>query len=467
MAIDLVIRLPGAGYYLTGWLLDPAGLVGMATLRGSSSLAERLDSRWTRVPRADVSDGFRSDPLFQDRIRNDLHGFTVFIPGPTAADERVWLELDVAGGMVAFMPLYPYAGDTPENRRRILESFDIHKPSAGAIVEQHVGPLFHALKRTPKREIAFAPIRQAPETPGATGVIIPLVDPATPINVVVSQFASEKSAGLRLVFVCSATIGDAGIKTLIELLSFYGIDADVIAALEPVDPCQALEIGVRATTVERLIFLAPTVYGSAPGWLAGLAAALPAGDTQRAMSPTLLYEDWSIKHAGIETVAMLETAPYASAASRHAGYSRHWAAANAPQASLAAAIECSVLSRAAFESVGGFSEGYALVGLKGLDFFLRLRRAGIAIEWNPAIEAYALDDPNSSHEYWTKTGEMADGWSLQRSWRTSLPPLTDAPAADAAHRAIPRSAKPFAGRTSGSAAASHLRADGNTSTLPS
>jgi hypothetical protein len=434
MAIDLSIRLPGAGHYVTGWLLDPACHVTAVTLRGASGVATRIDSLWTRVPRGDVSDAFRDTPLLHGRSPTDLHGFTIFVADAGASEGRYWLELDLRGDAVAFMPLLSETGDTPVNRRRILESFDIHKSSAAAIVENHVGPLFDALKRTPKRKIGFDRLRRA-ESDASITAIVPLVEPAVATNIVVSQFAVERDRGVRLVLVCSAAFGDAAAKRLAQQLSFYDVDADLILAQEAVDSCQALEIGVEATTEERLLFLAPSVHGIGAGWLSRLAGALD--EAAVAASPTLLYEDWSVKHAGIEGVAFLEAAPYATAPSRHAGYPRSWAAAQSARPSLAAAIECCVIRRSAFVAAGGFSEGYALPALKGLDLFLRLRRAGGTTLWTPEVEAYALDDPHSSQEYWAKTGEMADGWSFRKSWDGSVPAVAE-PAQDA--RPLPTSA---------------------------
>src|SRR4029077_2800588 len=107
MAVDLAAYVEGGAWYLTGWLLDPANEVQSVTLRGANGFDERLDTRWTRVPRADVVGGFKAEPLFQGGIGHDLHGFTVCVPYFT--DPHVWLELRLTGEHYAFVPLAPRA----------------------------------------------------------------------------------------------------------------------------------------------------------------------------------------------------------------------------------------------------------------------------------------------------------------------------------------------------------------------
>ena len=85
----------GAGWYITGWLLDPSKLVSAVMLHGPAGVeGKRLDSVWTRLPREDVSAGFRGNPLFEGRISDDLHGFTVFVaddkPDTSPGSSSTW-----------------------------------------------------------------------------------------------------------------------------------------------------------------------------------------------------------------------------------------------------------------------------------------------------------------------------------------------------------------------------------------
>jgi hypothetical protein len=141
------------------------------------------------------------------------------------------------------------------------------------------------------------------------------------------------------------------------------------------------------------------------------------------VSPTLLYEDWSIRYAGIDGIRFLSAAPFADVAAERAGYPRGWMASAAVTPTLVAALDCCAMTRSAFEAVDGFGGGYALPALQGPDLFLRMRLAGVRIAWLPDVELYALDDAVSSDAYWARTGEMIDGWQFRAAWQNRLPPL--------------------------------------------
>jgi hypothetical protein len=55
LASDVTFRVDGGGFYLTGWLLDPAKLVSAVRLRGTRGFVERIDTTWTRTERPDVT----------------------------------------------------------------------------------------------------------------------------------------------------------------------------------------------------------------------------------------------------------------------------------------------------------------------------------------------------------------------------------------------------------------------------
>jgi hypothetical protein len=417
MAVDLAAPVNGAGWYLTGWLLDPLGLVTAVALRDTAGAVERLDQRWTRVPREDVSAGFRDEPLFQGTIAHDLHGFTVFVPSPGGRD--AWLELTLVGDHVAFMPLAPIDADGLEGKRRLLSSFDIHKPSAEEIVERHLGPLFHAAKNASPRVVGHRVLRSgaalADGDAADSVLVIPLTDPSCHAGIVAASLAScAPGAGVAPLFVCSPAVAPS-LEALLRALGFYGIDAAVVLADAPIDLCAAVEIAARATSAPFLVLQSPTSHATSSGWAARLVEAL--GPDAAAASPTLLYEDWSIRYAGIGGLRLSEQSPYAEPEAQRVGMPRGALMVSAVTPTRAATLECCALRRTAFESVDGFSAGYALPETNGLDFFLRLDAAGETLLWVPEIVLYALDDAAAADSYWARTGERVDGWSLRASWQ--------------------------------------------------
>ena len=75
---DLLLPMPGVGYLFTGWLLDPETGVERVLLKSDEGFYARLDQRWVRRPRPDVSDGFAAQPAvhgpdLDDRSHARLH----------------------------------------------------------------------------------------------------------------------------------------------------------------------------------------------------------------------------------------------------------------------------------------------------------------------------------------------------------------------------------------------------------
>jgi hypothetical protein len=429
MAVDVAACVPGAGWYVTGWLLDPLDLVSAVLLRGAGGMGERLDARWTRLARDDVSAGFRDDPLFAAHITGDHHGFAVFVPGD-AAESRCWIELDLGSHGAAFLPIAITAAAGLSERKRLLATVDLHKAAATEIIERQLGPLFHATGAAAETKTAYRTLRQAAGRDARTALIVPLAEDGIKSNIVVSHLAGTAlGSDVRVVFVCSPHLTDV-LRRLPRDLEFYGFPADVLVAAEAVDGCEALAIGVDATDSTHLVFLSPRCHALAPNWLQELVAALDRQGDLCAVSPTLLYEDGSVRYAGIDSVEFAETAPYGAMVCARAGYPRDALPKGQIAPTFSGMLDCCAMTRAAFAAAGGFGHGYALDGFKGADLFMRLGAAGARVLWAAGVELYALDDLQANSEHSAQVGVQVDGWCFKAAWQGKALPQ---PAADLSH----------------------------------
>ena len=134
------------------------------------------------------------------------------------------------------------------------------------------------------------------------------------------------------------------------------------------------------------------------------------------VSPTLLYEDFSIRFAGIQQISAQ------SAVSQYAGYSRDWLRGRETATQIvavqAASTDCALIPRSVFLEAGGFSHDFVGTDYKGVDFCLKLRAAGHVCLWLPTVELIALDENprEQAQEYWLQTGGLVDRWGFERKW---------------------------------------------------
>ena len=119
------------------------------------------------------------------------------------------------------------------------------------------------------------------------------------------------------------------------------------------------------------------------GWyrkLVGIQAALK----NSIISPTLAYEDYSVRWAG--------TWP----GRRYEGYPISAVTGFKLTPVTAASLDCCVMPREALLKAGGFAGGYLGSREKGFDLGLRLSRGGVASYWLPSVQMLGSDETSST-----------------------------------------------------------------------
>jgi hypothetical protein len=139
------------------------------------------------------------------------------------------------------------------------------------------------------------------------------------------------------------------------------------------DACDAYQAAVEAHSAETLVFLAAGVLPRRAGWLSRLERAYQARGGRAMVSPTIVFEDDSIRFAGTwiegegaerRLVDRLHRLPPRRGAGRRA----HEVAAGS--------LQCCAVSRQAFEAAGGFTRSYLGAADKGRDLCLKLKLSG-------------------------------------------------------------------------------------------
>jgi O-antigen biosynthesis protein len=417
VGLDTAVRVPGAGTLVTGWVLDPDHHVSAITLKGIG-VSARIDLDWCRANRRDVSEAFAKDALFAGKILagEDAHGFLSFVPEPADSPEQCerYLELSLTDDACAFMPVATSKSGAPA-LRRLLSTIDLNDPASETIISRHIGPLVQAAGRSQSTAEAFATVYTMGKVLPSprVSVIVPIADGRDDIDVTLAKLAIDRDfRDTEIIIASGAGAHERLSPSLRRFAGFYNLSIKLVPCPQAHDIYQAMDAGVRHAASDMLLLLSPSILPTSTGWLSDLEWAYKTCGKNGMVSPTLLYEDFSIRFAGIQQISAQ------SAVSQYAGYSRDWLKGREIATVQAASTDCALIPRAAFLDAGGFSDDFVGTDFKGVDFCLKLRAAGHTCLWLPTVQLIALDETprEQTQEYWLQTGGLVDRWGFERKW---------------------------------------------------
>ena len=423
IAVDLAVTAPGAGIYLTGWLYDPASVVTEVQLRGTRGGQVRLDGNWTRIVREDVTDAFFKDSALpradEDHHR---HGFAVYAPdiGAPSDGESFYLDVSFRDGRCGFVPVGVNVAGDVATRNRLLASVDLHKQSAMQVIEGHLAP-FLARWATDGAKFHPAVVAPVPES-WSTAIVVPLPD-AMPPRAVLSQFLRDPLVrGEGVVFVFGEIWTGAAVESLRTLAAFYGVPPALLRIEGTVTAAAALAAVVSvAPGAKTLLLLGSGTVGRSPGWRPALHAALQATVGMACVSPTVVYEDESIRFCGTDAIEKLDVTPYVHIRRRLAGMPATLITAVEPQPSVTASLACCLIPHDAIRLLGSCLGLATTPSMQEADLFLRLLRNGVRSIWTPAAQVYAADRPPTDvSENAGRVGRLIDGWCLRARLEAEL-----------------------------------------------
>ncbi|MCU4178174.1 glycosyltransferase family 2 protein [Bosea sp. BH3] len=417
--IDAATIVDDTGVLIIGWLFDPERKVDAVTLRsGSQSCA--IDRLWTRVQRPDVTAAFMEDPRFGPALasRRNSHGFIVFAPKLVPeAGQPLYLTFDVQGTGPAFLPLEANRGQARRSLERILGLLDPRSATASAVVERQIAPALQAAEIAPPRAAETVDVG-AFEAEAPLGLVIGLDHRPRELSALFALLAMDPEVRpLPIVLAAPSESFDRVGAEARRLARFYRLSVRLVAVEGVEDACDAMEAGVRACRFQTVALLSGVTQIRMPGWLGRLERAYRARGGQCVASPTLLFEDNSIRWAG----AWLEgEGQNRRIANRFVGYPLDAIGNLGPMEVAAGASECCVLSRAAFIEAGGFARNYFTTAEKGLDLCLKLRMQGAPSIWVPEVEVYAVDDGEAAAAPVAALAQFADRTSFDRRWALAI-----------------------------------------------
>lgn len=447
IACDLAVHVPGAGLFLTGWLLDPKRLTERVVVKTTGDFHCRIDETMVRTARPDLNDGFRSNALFAKCLQpwDTLHGFMAFVPrkDPIAVGEAHYLGVVLTDGRSAFLPLHFDDGDGDALVQQILAGVDLDAPEIERLIGDHLSPLVAGLAAAARRpggpacECTFgatrgpaggsgAPMRGS--VPGASrpslSVIVPLGDDWSDFDVNLAQFAAEPDFAMaELIVVAARPSAGRIVSRLRRSAEFYRLHGRLLLSSRPCDRLDALALGAASASAEHLLLLAPTVLPMEPGWLTRLLgefAPLPDGT---ALCPTLLYEDHSIHYAGGDAPSGTGEGLVTGGLTGHAAAA---IAGSETRPVWTGVLDCCCIGRSTFLAACDGPASYLSARLRSLDFALRLGAAGGQFHWAPALALYALDEDECPQEpHWQRVHRLVEERCFESTWGAALAAAAD------------------------------------------
>ncbi|MFO1152313.1 MAG: hypothetical protein U1E42_01430 [Rhodospirillales bacterium] len=427
LAIDFAVHVQGTGFFLSGWLLDPERRVAGVFIKSTQNFYRPLDGAWVRRPRPDLDAVFQTDPVFSQTVTpgDSDHGFMVFAPVPESprAREAFYLEIAFKDGAAAFMPIVFEEGAAERQLALIFGVVDSTHVEIDRLIRSHIGPIASALAAArPRPAAAFTRIPFGTSLPSpSVSVIVPVRGDPADMEVLLACFSRDPDfANAELIFIVhKASAASAG-ALLCRRGVFYGLAGELLVHDDPLDRAAQLDLGMLAAEAPCILWMTPSVLPRASGWLGRMIDMLAALPAKATLSPTLIYEDFSIRYAGDG-----EEHAGAFAAAKGTGltgYPQHRIEQASDPVPAVPTLDCCLLPRGLGQEVGGLFGG--LLGGEWIsrDFTNRLRQAGGECYWAPQISLYALDDqsvdPQPSHAW---LAARIDGWSFNRRWAFGRP----------------------------------------------
>ena len=408
-ALDTAVAVMGRGTYLSGWLFDPACHTAELHLC-AEGFSARLDESWVRVPRKDVSAAFCSDPAFPVPL-SDQSGFAVAISAGPPPDRPAYLRFTFTDGELAFVPIRLTDPGAPSALSSLVASVDLHKSSGVAIVTQHLAPFIAQL---PLLSDATSQILLRGPLERFRAIVVPLRSATLPRSFVSSFLLDPAANDEQIIFVCGPEWDHTQREALVGLVDFYQLPASIIGVAEPPRPAHAVLQAATVSQAECFLLASPGLVGNGPGWRESLRRAAFADPVA---CPTVLFEDRSLRFAGLKSISFLDRAPYIDVSAPNAG-----AFASAARAEFASAepstqgaigtFACCLIRRAALPALARATHLMTESGQEAA-FFLALHDAGLKVAWVPSVRVSAPEEDEGQP---APALPLIDGWLLRQSW---------------------------------------------------
>jgi len=414
-SFDEVLDVPGVGYWLRGWWLDPGRELGSLRVRDETGGAGwDLCTQAQRYPRPDVAERYPGAAANA--------GFLALARIQHTHPTQLMLEAEFLDGRTVVQMLPPtQTPDAMTGAQLILAPFSTRHPQLRSLLEQHVGPAIDSLWQRrrptppPPSVLNFGEIPKAPRA----SVLIPLYGRYDFLRYQLALFANDPDLhDVELIYI----VDDP--RILPDTLALAGSIQPVFATPFRIVHCGlnlgfagANNLGARVAHGEYLVLLNSDVMPIRGGWLSALLDVLHQEPATGIVGPVLLYEDGSVQHAGMALEPFQEWAGYRI--NVHPGKGLPFTERDAPPRSVPAVTgACMALKRGFYDEMGGLDEGYVLGDFEDSDLCLRIRSKGFDVKLVPGVQLYHLERQSQAlfdDQSWKAKVSLYNCWRHERA----------------------------------------------------
>ena len=424
IGIDFCAMAKSGEVVLCGWLLNPEDHVDVVSLRvGNTSV--RLDNAWTSLKRPDVTTAFEDlSPFLKGGGGQHRHGFLVSVGSMKAClSEKPYLEINLRDGRSAYAPLALGKTTLGSALRRLVAGLDPAVASETDIIERQILPVLRNTVSPTPAVNEVLDIGTMPEA-ASRSLVIGLDDMVEKARTLLPIFALDPVLrGTPIVLSASSDVLGEQLQEIRRLAELYGLAVRAVFGRNIEDKLDAIEAGVEVAPSDIVVCLNSSVVPLTPGWLEPLMSVCQAHEDNCLVTPTILYEDDTIRWAG----TWIDKEAGSHVLKQHyLGYPRRTLQGAEDTEVVASTFDCCVLPKAALASVGGFARTYLGTDEKGMDATLKLRRQGLQSYWVPQVEMVHPEDGRGGEHIWRKIVGLHDRTQFERAWASSFAELKEA-----------------------------------------
>lgn len=373
------------GLFLSGWFIDPDGLVGSVAAVDHSLEDAVVSDHWllasgrTKVGEKTV-EATRFAAFLRRREAFDAPNRTIF---------RV--QLKNGESHLAWSPLAPQ--DRLSQRTAILDAL------AGRMIDREAlenvyGPALGVLQaEINDRQSVHEVVEHGVRSSRKVSIIVPLYKETGFIRSQLVAFDVDPyvRAHCEIVYVLDDPLLANRVRNILSgsAKHVHRLDLKLVILERNGGYALANNFGVGAAGGETLVLMNSDVIPEKAGWLEPLIATLDGLPSSSVVGPKLLYADESLQHAGM-FFERLATSFWQNM-HYHKGYGRAFPPADAEREVPAVTGALMVLRKADFLDVGGFTPDYVVGDYEDSDLCLKLRAKGGTCRYVPSVALFHFE----------------------------------------------------------------------------